>query len=171
MGGQHDRHRLAGIARALDELLDIGEVVCTDLHNLYAPLIRYVTSDLATAREPERCECGRWLPRIGPIEGRVTETLRDAAGNPVSGLIFSILFVSLAEHSRQFQAVQHLDGSITLRIVPIDGAADFPPVLHEISQNFAKKYLPGVTMTIQKVDDIPPTRAGKRQIVIVEKPA
>jgi phenylacetate-CoA ligase len=150
---------------------EVGEVVCTDLHNLYAPLIRYATSDLATARADEQCACGRWLPRIGPIEGRVTETLRDAAGNPVSGLIFSILFVSLAEHCKQFQAVQHLDGSLTLRLVPIEGASDFPPVLHQLAQGFAAKYLPGIAMTIEKVEDIPPTRAGKRQIVVVEKPS
>jgi len=149
---------------------EIGEVVVTDLHNLAAPFIRYVTGDLATQRAPERCACGRWLPRIGPIEGRVTETLRDGAGNPVSGLVFSILFVPLADHARQFQAVQHLDGSITLKVVPMNGDA-MPPIVKTLTDDFAAKYLPGVKITIEAVADIPPTAAGKRRVVIVEKPA
>ncbi|HRC59072.1 MAG TPA: hypothetical protein PKU97_24285, partial [Kofleriaceae bacterium] len=57
-----------------------GEVVVTDLHNLANPIIRYVTGDLAVARGPETCKCGRKLTRIGPIEGRVAETLHDGQG-------------------------------------------------------------------------------------------
>src|SRR5690606_1200664 len=53
---------------------EAGEVVITDLHNLACPMIRYVNGDLAIAHEPTPCACGRSLPRIGPIEGRTTET-------------------------------------------------------------------------------------------------
>src|SRR5205085_8745738 len=74
---------------------ETGEVVITDLHNLAQPLIRYVGGDSAVARPAVPCKCGRTLPRIGPIEGRVTDTLRDGRGNPVNGLLFSILFVSV----------------------------------------------------------------------------
>jgi phenylacetate-CoA ligase len=149
---------------------EVGEVVVTDLHNLAAPFIRYVTGDRAVAREPGRCACGRWLSRIGPIEGRVTETLRDGAGNPVSGLVFSILFVSLAEHARQFQVRQHVDGAITLKVVPMrDGHV--PPSLDELTRGFVAKYLPGVALRIERVDDIPRTTAGKSPLVVVEKPA
>ena len=123
------------------------------------------------ARAPEQCSCGRWLTRVGPIEGRTADTLRDGAGNPVNGLIFSILFVSLAQHTKEFQGVQHVDGSLTLKIVPLRPAEPLPQAVHDISQAFAAKYLPGIRMTIQVVDDIAPTKSGKRQIVIVEKPA
>jgi phenylacetate-CoA ligase len=150
---------------------ETGELVITDLHNLGAPFIRYATSDLCVARAPEQCSCGRWLSRVGPIEGRTADTLRDGAGNPVNGLIFSILFVSLAQHTKEFQGVQHVDGSLTLKIVPLRPAEPLPQAVHDISQSFAAKYLPGIRMTIQVVADIPPTRSGKRQIVIVEKPA
>ena len=46
----------------------------TDLHNLANPFVRYLNGDRAVARTPDRCGCGRSLVRIGPIEGRVTET-------------------------------------------------------------------------------------------------
>jgi phenylacetate-CoA ligase len=148
---------------------EVGEVVITDLHNLAAPFIRYVIGDLATAGEPGPCACGRSLSRIAAIEGRLTETLRDAAGTPVSGLVFNILFVSLAEHARQFQAVQHPDGAITLKVVPLRRGAALPAVVHDLTRGFAGRYIPGIAVTIQTVDDIPPTASGKRQVVIVER--
>jgi phenylacetate-CoA ligase len=149
-----------------------GEVVITDLHNLAAPFVRYVNGDLATARPLERCDCGRWLRRIGPIEGRITETLRDGHGNPVSGLLFAILFLNLVEHARQYQAVQHVDGSLTIRIVPIDqGHPGLPASTTDLVHQFCGRYLPGVPVTLDFVADIPAGPAGKRRLVVVEKPA
>ena len=146
---------------------ETGEVVVTDLHNLAHPLIRYVSGDLAVARGEAPCVCGRTLPRIGPVEGRVTDTLRDGQGNPVNGLLFSILFVSLVEHSKQFQVYQRKNGDLALRIVPVDGP--LPKELEKLSYDFMGKYLPGVKASIEYVDDIPAGAAGKRHIVVVEK--
>jgi phenylacetate-CoA ligase len=147
-----------------------GEVVVTDLHNLACPLIRYVTGDIAIARVDIPCACGRTLRRFGPVEGRVTETLRDAAGNPVNGLMFSILFVSLLEHVRQFQAVQKVDGHLIVRVVPKNGGTTIAPAAETLSRDFVAKYMPGTRFSIEVVDDIPLTAAGKRRLVVVEKP-
>jgi len=149
---------------------ETGEVVVTDLHNLACPLIRYVTGDLAVARDDRPCACGRTLRRFGPVEGRVAETLRDVRGNPVNGLLFSILFVSLLEHVRQFQAVQRADGHLILKIVPL-GGGPLAPAAAALSREFVAKYMPGTQLTIDVVDDIPLTAAGKRRLVVVEKPA
>ena len=64
---------------------EVGEVAITDLHNLACPMIRYVTGDLAVAREDYRCVCGRGLVSIDPIDGRVTETLHGADRNAAGG--------------------------------------------------------------------------------------
>lgn len=143
-----------------------GEVTITDLHNLAQPFVRYVNGDLAVAREDVVCGCGRFLRRIGPVDGRVTETLRDAAGNPVNGLTFNILFASL--DARQFQVVQHADRRLTLKIVP---AAEVTPAIRQQMLAFAGKYLPGIAVTIEVVDEIPPTPAGKHRFVVVEPAA
>ena len=148
---------------------EIGEVVLTDLHNLAQPLIRYVGGDSAVARAPTPCRCGRTLPRIGPIEGRVTDTLRDGRGNPVNGLLFSILFVSIIEYSKQFQIYQKKNNDLFLRIVPSTPGARLPPDAEKLSRGFLSKYLPGVPVTIEYLDDIPTGAAGKRHIVVVEK--
>lgn len=147
---------------------ETGEVVITDLHNLACPMIRYVNGDLATAREEVPCACGRTLPRIGPIEGRVTETLFDGAGRPVGGLVFNILIAIIGDVARSFQITQRVDRSIVLKIVPSAGER-IPEREERLLRNQAERYLPGAPFVIELVKEIPLSPAGKRRVVIVEK--
>src|SRR3569623_1237296 len=147
---------------------ETGEVVVTDLHNLAVPLVRYVTGDLAVAHAEERCACGRGLLKIGPIEGRVAETMYDGHGNPVSGLVFSVLFALLGNETRQFQIVQHVDKRITLKVIPADAPA-LKDATQKALRDWVAKYLPGIPFQIEHVAEIPLTAAGKRKIVVIEK--
>jgi len=144
-----------------------GEVAVTDLHNLACPFIRYLTGDLAVAREHTPCPCGRTLPKFGPVEGRVTDTMRDADGNPVEGILFNILFLNMAKHTKQFQVVQRADRRLVLRIVPTQPGY-LPPDAEALIRDFVGKHLRGVPLDIEVVRDIPLTRAGKLRRVIVE---
>ena len=147
-----------------------GEVVVTDLHNLACPMIRYVTGDVAVARGDARCSCGRGLVRIGPIEGRVTETLVDAHGRAVSGLVFNVVLAIIGDATRAFQVVQRRDRSIVLKIVPFRGDG-LPERETKMLREYADRYFPGVPLSIEVVGDIPLTAAGKRQPVVVERSA
>jgi phenylacetate-CoA ligase len=147
---------------------EVGEVVITDLHNLACPMIRYVNGDLATARPDELCACGRSLRRIGPIEGRVTETLLDGAGRPVGGLVFNILFGIVGHVARTFQVTQRADRSIVFKVVPATGAR-IPEREERLLHEQAAKYLPGAPFSIEYVADIPLSPAGKRRVVVVER--
>jgi phenylacetate-CoA ligase len=145
---------------------EVGEVVITDLHNYGMPFIRYANGDLATQGDGRRCACGRSLLRIGPIEGRVTETLRDGSGARVSGLVFNVMFASvLASSVREFQAVQHKDSSITLRLVPTKPLDEQAQAL---IRSTCKTYLKGIEVKTEIVSEIPLTKGGKRQPVVVE---
>jgi phenylacetate-CoA ligase len=147
-----------------------GEVAVTDLHNLACPFIRYLVGDLATARAPSPCPCGRTLARFGPVDGRVTETMRDAAGNPVEGILFNILFLNLSQHARQFQVVQRVDRRVLLRVVPVTpGARALARDAETLIRDFVGKHLRGVPLDIELVDAIPLTKAGKLQRVVVER--
>jgi phenylacetate-CoA ligase len=145
---------------------EVGEIAITDLHNLACPMIRYLTGDLATARARTPCRCGRALDRIGPIEGRITDTLRDGLGNAVGGLVFNILFGVLEHVATEFQVVQRADRSVVMLVVARDAA--LPPHAIDAIDGFTRKYLPGVPFAIEYVTHIPRTAAGKRRVVRVE---
>jgi len=99
----------------------------------------------------------------------VTETMHDAHGNPVEGILFNILFLNMAKYARQFQAVQHTDGRLTLRVVPAREA--LAPEAEALIRAFVAKHVAGVPLDIELVREIPLTRAGKLCRVVVEKPA
>jgi phenylacetate-CoA ligase len=147
---------------------ETGEVAITDLHNLACPMIRYITGDVAVAHAPSRCACGRALSKIGPIEGRVTETLHDGFGNAVGGMVFNVLFGVMDHVARNFQVVQKLDGSVVMRVVP-NGGDRLPEKARHAVHAFAAKYLRGTQFALEYVDEIPLTSAGKRKVVVVEK--
>jgi phenylacetate-CoA ligase len=133
-------------------------------------MIRYLNGDLAVAHGDDPCACGRGLSRIGPIEGRTADTLRDGRGHPVGGLVFNVLFGVMDQVAKKFQVIQRLDGSVVMKVVPQTGDR-LPDANHRAVHAFADKYLPGAPFAIEYVDDIPLTAAGKRNVVVVEKSA
>jgi phenylacetate-CoA ligase len=144
---------------------EAGEVVVTDLHNYGMPFIRYATGDLAIAGSEERCPCGRGLPRLAGVHGRVTETLRGEDGSPVEGILFNIIFTEMADVVRQFQVVQSADRSVTVKIVP---AETFRPEDRQRIRRRCSDYLGTTPVTVQEVATIPDRQNGKRQLVVVE---
>ena len=96
--------------------------------------------------------------------------MRDAAGNPVEGILFNILFLNVGRHTRQFQVVQHANNKITLKVVPITPGV-LPVEAEALIRDFVGKHVRGVPLDIEVVPEIPLTAAGKLRRVIVEKPA
>ncbi len=93
---------------------EIGRVVLTTLHNFALPLIRYDIGDYAEAGAV--CPCGRGLPVIRRIMGRVRNMLRLPGGGqhwPSLGIL-SVLPESLI---KQYQCIQHTLERIEVRLV------------------------------------------------------
>lgn len=82
---------------------ETGRVVITPLHNFAMPLLRYDLGDFAVVGEP--CKCGRGLPVLKSVVGRVRNMARDPAGR-----LFQPGFDAALDESRlpvaQFQFVQ-----------------------------------------------------------------
>lgn len=77
----------------------VGRVVVTDLHNFAMPLLRYEIGDYAQVGEP--CVCGRGLPVLRRIVGRVRNMLVTAEGKrywPTFGMRAAIDFAPVIQH-------------------------------------------------------------------------
>lgn len=90
-----------------------GRVVLTPLHNYGTPLLRYEIGDYATAGEP--CGCGRTLPVIGQVLGRVRNLVQTPDGRrywPIELAKFKDIAAI-----RQFRYVQSGPETIKLELV------------------------------------------------------
>jgi phenylacetate-CoA ligase len=111
-----------------------------------------------------RCACGRGLPRLGRIEGRVQSMILGADGHVVPGSLFPHLFKDYDFVIRQFQVVQEEPGSVRLKVVK---AARFDERVFEEALGILRRYLgAGTRIDVEFVEVIPMVRTGKRQVSV-----
>src|SRR6185312_3654481 len=140
---------------------EIGEVVITDLNNYCLPFIRYRIGDLAEALDShETCACGRGLPRIGKIEGRVQSIIIGSKGQYVPGTFFAHLFKDYDHAIRQFQIVQTDRGAITLKVVKGKRYSD--ETLSEVLRVLHQFLGDDMNIAVDFVDNVDMVRTGKR---------
>ncbi|MDW8073854.1 MAG: AMP-binding protein [Nitrososphaerota archaeon] len=104
-----------------------GEVVATSLFRWATPIIRYYLGDKATPIDDE-CPCGRGLPLLKNIEGRIVDSIKKPDGGYISP--YTIMFtLQYVEGLRQFRVIQKSDYSVEVQ-VRVEGDAE--KVLREI---------------------------------------
>jgi phenylacetate-CoA ligase len=143
----------------------VGDVLVTDLHNYGMPFIRYANGDLAVMAEDGVCPCGRTLRKLARVEGRRMDTLRDANGDPVPGMIFASLLQLDAGALRAFQVVQKQSGEVELKIVR---GRDWHEDRFAASSARLRGYFKGLPFKVTFCDEIPASKSGKRRPVVVE---
>jgi phenylacetate-CoA ligase len=92
-----------------------GRVIVTALHNLATPLVRYELGDLASFGPP--CGCGRGLPVLERVRGRVRNLVRTPDGRRHWPM--GLLTIRAISAITQAQYIQRSDGSIEVRVVLI----------------------------------------------------
>ncbi len=137
---------------------EIGDIIITDLYNFGMPFIRYRIEDMGSPLD-EICPCGRGLPMMDMVAGRVTDFLLTPEGKRISGAALTIYVIANTPGVRQAQFVQNKEDELVLKIVR---GGDF----NEDSIRFLENSLPGFfgrTMHIefQFVDEIPKEASGK----------
>ncbi len=93
----------------------LGRIVATPLHNFAMPLIRYDIGDYAEAGAP--CPCGRGLPVVTRIAGRVRNMLRLPDGGLIWPLLASQDYRDVAP-VRQAQIAQVAPDRLEARLIP-----------------------------------------------------
>lgn len=94
---------------------EIGEVVCTGLLNFDQPLIRYSIGDEVKLRENQSTACGRSMPVIEEIVGRVEDVVIGPDGREM--VRFHGIFINLPT-VMQAQVVQENLNDFTVIVVP-----------------------------------------------------
>jgi len=140
-----------------------GEVVITDLYGSIAPLIRYRLHDRAMMSE-ENCECGRDLPLLSPVIGRVDSFIQ----TPSRGRVYdAILAYSVPKDVLRFRAYQ-IDRA-NLYVEAIVGPVDSPDgVLRELESRWRKELGEGMHVKAVLVRELPLMELGKLAYFVPE---
>ncbi|MCD6573137.1 MAG: phenylacetate--CoA ligase family protein [Thermoplasmata archaeon] len=137
-----------------------GKVVGTSLWNYAMPFIRYELGDIASFSN-KKCKCGRNLPLLGSVEGRIDDIIVTKDGRLV-GRLDEAFHYSFG--IRESQIIQHEIGKIIVKIVR---DVTFSNKDIEILDKELKKRLGNdMQISYEFVDEIPKTRRGKYRFVI-----
>ena len=143
-----------------------GEVVITDLFNYGMPFVRYANGDTATASATS-CPCGRGLPLLSRVDGRVLDAIRTPDGHILPGEFFPHMLKDVPGLVR-FQLVQRRLDQLDLAIVRGPGFDDAG--LAYIRREVAKVLGDSVALHCHFVDDIALTPSGKLRVTVCELP-
>ena len=139
---------------------EVGEVVTTGLMRGYQPFVRYRLGDLAMW-DPEPCQCGRGMPALREIIGRLEDVVTGPDGRQM--VRFHGIFVN-QPNVREGQIIQEAVNRIRVKIVPTGGfgPADVRDIIHRVQQRLGIH----VEVITELVDHIPRTEGGKFRAVI-----
>ncbi len=142
-----------------------GRIVLTQFHNDAMPLVRYELGDLAVPATPEaRCSCGRTLPMLERLEGRVPDLIAVPGGSYLVPHFFVVLFKGFQSVYR-YQIVQREPGRMLVRLVGRDGCRR-EQVEETVRREVAAATREQIVPDFEWIADIPLSGAGKRRLVI-----
>jgi phenylacetate-CoA ligase len=140
-----------------------GDVAITDLHNFGMPFVRYRNGDRALLAKNAVCRCGRSLPLMQSIEGRVLDMISTPDGKTIPGEYFVHTMRNWTQ-VKSYQFVQSAPNELDVLLVA-------PTALAESERNRLTTELQcgvGNQMRVQlhEVPEIHRSRSGKRRITV-----
>jgi phenylacetate-CoA ligase len=144
-----------------------GEILVTNLHNYTMPLIRYRIGDRAV-RGADRCSCGRPYPLLERVVGRSESCVRRMDGGVVPSEFFiHVIGVEYNDGSiGKFQVVQEALDSLTVVIVPSEGAGERALARQDEIRARIRQMVGDCEVTFVLTDHIAPTPTGKHMYVV-----
>ena len=141
-----------------------GEVIISNLVNRATVILNYRTGDRAMMSS-EPCSCGRTLPLLRELQGRICDTIYGADGLEVSYSVLAAPSGELLAKVRKFQILQERRGHVCWTLVP------YPDTnLGEIAsglKSLTERILPhSYDIEVRWVEDIEVTPGQKRKFVV-----
>ena len=138
---------------------EVGSILVTDLLNFAMPLIRYRIGDMGSWAAG-RCPCGRGLPRLEHVAGRVTDFLVGGDGRLVSGVHLATYVVAQRPSLGQVQIRQDQKGAVLFRLKPgrdFDATGDLG-YLREATREYLGA---ACRVVVEIVENLPVEPSGK----------
>jgi phenylacetate-CoA ligase len=138
-----------------------GDLVCTGLLNADMPLIRYRVGDRgALATEGAPCPCGRALPVLAGVEGRVDDVLYTVDGRRI-GRLDPVFKASLPV--REAQIIQEALSRVRVRYVP---TPEFTSAAARSIVERLQARMGAVAVVLEPLAEVPREPNGKFRAVI-----
>ena len=143
----------------------LGKIISTPLLNYAKPLIRYETGDVGKYSH-NKCECGRWLPKITQLGGRIRDFVILEDGRYIHGAFFNHFkpFYNndwIDEYQIIQKAYDHLLIKITPRRTPTEKDKEI------IVSELKKGLLPTIKIDFD-LNGVQYTSGGKFRLIISE---
>jgi phenylacetate-CoA ligase len=141
-----------------------GELALTTLNNYSFPFIRYLVGDAGQLSD-EPCPCGRGLPTLHKLLGRVHDILVTPDGRFLPGEFFPHLFKEITGVER-FQVIQKEIDRLLIHILPNDAyrLADTDFVLEKTRQVVGDQ----MQIEVKFLDELPTLPSGKLRFTVSE---
>ena len=138
---------------------EMGRIIVTQLHNFAMPLIRYDIRDVGQVGEA--CACGRGLPMIKKIIGRVRNLVTLADGNKIHPVFHEDKMLAIAPIT-QYQLIQKDLEKITIKLVVTKDLTSAQET--ELSNYFSTQFKHQFNYHFIYCDDIPQKANGKYEV-------
>lgn len=144
-----------------------GRIVVTDLMNKAMPFIRYHVEDVGIPTD-RKCSCGRGLPLMEQVTGRVADFLIKKDGTRVAGVSLIENTLTLLPGLDQMQILQNGYEDFLVRIVP--GVEFNNSIVTALKKYFADIFGKFVKVEVSLVEKIMLEKSGKYRFSICKIP-
>nr|MDQ6915958.1 hypothetical protein [Actinomycetota bacterium] len=142
-----------------------GEIVATSFLREAQPFVRYRTGDMGVWARDQECGCGREMPVVESIEGRLDDVLVGSDGRRLGRL--STIPKNLPGVVLM-QFVQDRPGAVLVRVVP-EGTLD-PAVEDTLRQRLQVRLGADTEVEVRQVTELERTPRGKVRMVVSSVP-
>jgi len=140
-----------------------GELVVTNLDNYGMPFIRYRIDDVSILSD-DKCNCGRGLPILENIEGRVFDIIVGTNGRALGGTFWTLLLRTAIKGIKQFQVIQESKHEINIKVVQEESLEDMQ--IENLISTIREYLGRDMKVRFKVVDKISPNVSGKFRFVV-----